>query len=318
MRRRRYRPTGGLIAFAVLVVTSLVLFTFFVRGDGTGPLHTVQLGAAEVLRPVQGFVGTVSQPVSGAADRVGAAFERGEEEELRRELREYREQAASAASLSEENERLRSLLESQESGYEYSPVANVVSPVGERFTDRIVIDLGADDGVEPDQPVVVGDNTLVGRITDTVTANTAEVMMITDRNFAAGTQIVPPQSPEDADEETTGAAEETTVAAEETTAAVEGESPEGSESPAGGLFRPNLEGNLEVEYVEADAEVEEGDFVVTSGRAGELELLFPAGLLVGTVASVDSQDMDQYKRVAVEPAEPEPGDVQEVQVIVGW
>ncbi len=291
-------------------MTSLVLFTFFVRGDGTGPLHTIQLGAAEVLRPVRGFVGTVSQPVSSAADRVGAAFERGEEEELRRELGEYREQAASAASLSEENERLRSLLESQETGYEYSPVASVVSPVGERFTDRVVIDLGADDGVAPDQPVVVGNNTLVGRITETVTANTAEVMLITDRNFAAGTQIV---SPEDQ-----GPAEETTAVAEETTVAGEEEATEGPGSPAGGLFRPNLEGSLEMEYVEADAAVEEGDFVVTSGRAGELELLFPAGLLVGTVASVDSRDVDQYKRVVVEPAEPQPADVQEVQVIVGW
>jgi rod shape-determining protein MreC len=62
---------------------------------------------------------------------------------------------------------------------------------------------------------------------------------------------------------------------------------------------------------------EEGDYVVTSGRAGARQLLFPPGLFVGTVESVSSQDIDQYKKIVVEPAM-NPDDLEEVRVITDW
>ena len=47
------------------------------------------------------------------------------------------------------------------------------------------------------------------------------------------------------------------------------------------------------------------------------ELLFPPGLLVGTVESVSSQDISQYKNIVATPAV-EAGSIQDVQVIVDW
>lgn len=278
---------AGLVS---LCVAALVLFTVYVREGDSGPLHTVQLGAYEVLRPAREAVGTAVSPFSGMAD----GLSEGEEEELRRELRGYRERAAEAAALEEENERLRRMLGGERPGYEYAPLAEVISPVGEQFTERVVVDIGSEQGVESGQPVVVGERTLVGRTTGRITAETTEVMLVGDPDFAAGVRIVPPEG-----------------------APAEGEEATGPVPLAEGLLRTDWRESLVVEYVDREARAREGDFVVTSGRAGKRELLFPPGLLVGTVSSVGSEDIDQYQKVGVEPAE-RPDDVQRARVILDW
>jgi rod shape-determining protein MreC len=297
---RKPNAVSGLAALVVLCVTSLVLFTIYIREGDSGPLHTVQLGAAEVLRPVRGIVGFAASPFYAAGERVGGVLDASEERELEEKALEYEEGAAEAARLRQENERLRGLLDGEQRSFTYSPLARVVAPVGGQLTRRVVINVGSNEGVEPEQPVVVGNNTLIGRTTDRVTPNTAEVLLITDQNFAAGVQIVPPATSED---ESDGGS---------------GSEPDLEADPHGeGLLRTNWEGYLGVDYVDLSAEAEQGDFVVTSGRAGDRELLFPPGLLVGTVESVSSQDISQYKNIVATPAV-EAGSIQDVQVIVDW
>ncbi|MDN5696920.1 MAG: rod shape-determining protein MreC [Rubrobacter sp.] len=291
-RRGRRKTLAGTVA---LCLAALLLFSVYVREGGSGPLHTVQLGAYEVLSPLREVTANALSPVSGAMENVSAAFDAGEEERLRSELSEAREQAALASSLEDENERLRRMLDGERDGYEYSPVARVLSPVGEQFTERVVIGVGASEGVQSGQPVVVGERTLIGRTTDQITEDTAEVRLVNDPNFAAGVRVVPPAEGEE-----------------------EGDSEEESEAPrAEGLLRTDWRGDLGVEYVDRDARAEEGDFVVTSGRAGEFALLFPPDLLLGTVSSARSEDIDQYQQVEVEVAG-RPDDAQQVRVILDW
>jgi rod shape-determining protein MreC len=183
-------------------------------------------------------------------------------------------------------------LDSDNPAFEYAPLAQVVAPVGGPMTDTVTINVGTDEGVGPEQPVVVGDNILVGRTTSRVSRNTAEVMLLTDQDFAAGVRIVPPDD--------------------------SAEPAEGEEASNGqGLLQTGWEDYLGVDYVDLGDRVEEGDFVVTSGRSGDRQLLFPPGLLVGTVESVGSQDILQYKNIVVDPAV-KPNDLQEVRVITEW
>ena len=290
MGRRKTNAASGLAALAILCVTSLVLFTVYVKEGDSGPLHTIQLGAAEVLKPVRGLFDLAASPFAAAGERVEDALNSGEKEELKEKVREYEEGAADASRLRQENERLRKLLNSEQASFKYAPLARVIAPVGGQLTERVVINVGTNDGVKPEQPVVVGNNTLIGRTTDRVTPNTAEVLLVTDQNFAAGVRILPGTSAED----------------------------ESSEDSHGeGLLRTNWEGYLGVDYVDLNAKAEQGDFVVTSGRAGDRELLFPPGLLIGTVESVSSRDIDQYKKIVVTPAV-KADDLQEVQVIIDW
>ena len=319
-RSRKSSAASSLVALITLCVASLVLFTIYVKEDDSGPLHTVQLGAAEVLRPVRGLFGLATSPFSAASERVEGALDASEKKELEARALEYEEGAAEAARLRDENERLRELLDGERPSFTYSPLARVVAPVGGQLTERVVINVGSDHGVRPEQPVVVGNNTLIGRTTERVTPNTAEVLLVTDQNFAAGVRILPPKASQgETDEESTTAGESTSgeSAAEDASAASEREPDFGADSHGEGLLRTSWEGYLGVDYVDLNADVEQGDFVVTSGRAGGRELLFPPGLLVGTVESVSSQDINQYKNIVVAPAA-EADDLQDVRVIVDW
>ncbi|MBA3951990.1 MAG: rod shape-determining protein MreC [Rubrobacter sp.] len=304
MGRRKSSAASGFAALCALCVVSLALFTVYVKeGDCSsqgecGPLHTVQLGAAEVLQPVRGVVGALFSPIRETADRVGDAFDNSEEERLRAELRDTEALAAQTSRLQQENERLRGLLGGQRAVYEYGPLARVVAPVGDQFSERIVIDVGTEDGIQDDQPVVVGENTLVGRTTN-VSRHTAQVMLITDRTFFAGVRIVPPAEFDPASGEVSPA-----VTAEDV--------------PFGqGMLKTSLEGYFGVDYVDLSLRAEEGDYVVTSGRAAGRDLLEPPGLYVGTVESATSQDIEQFKKIVVDPAM-NPDDLEDVRVIVGW
>ena len=300
MGRKKSNAARSLVVLAALGFFSLVLFTMYVKEGPTGPLHTVQLGAAEVLQPVRSVFGVVTEPVGDAAERISNALEKGGEiERLRKEVRKNEELAAQSSRLQRENDRLKELLQGERDFYEYGPLAEVVAPVGDQFTERITIDVGTKDGVAPEQPVVVGNNTLVGRTTSRVTDNTAEVMLITDQSFAAGVRVVPPAEFDPSSGELLPA-----VTGEET-------------SYGEGLLKTDWEGTLGVDFVDLGARVEKGYFVVTSGRAGERELLFPPGLFVGTVESVSSRDIDQYKNIVVDPAA-NADDLEEVRVIIGW
>ena len=304
MGRRKSSAASGLAALFILCVASLALFTVYVkegdctRGGECGPLHTVQLGAAEVLLPVRSAVATFLEPVRETGEKVQNAFDDSEEERLRSQVQETEALAAQASRLERENARLRELLKGERTDYEYGPLARVVAPVGDQFTERIVINVGTEDGVEPDMPVVIGENTLVGRTTE-VSNHTAQVMLVTDQVFAAGVRIIPPAEFDPASGEVSPA-----VTAEDA-------------SYGQGLLETDLEGYLGVSYVSFKSRAEEGDYVVTSGRAGDKELLFPPGLYVGAVESSTSQDTNQFKTIVVEPAV-DPDDLEEVRVIVDW
>jgi rod shape-determining protein MreC len=316
---RKSSAASSLVALITLCVASLVLFTIYVKEDDSGPLHTVQLGAAEVLRPVRGLFGLATSPFSAASERVEGALDTSEMNELEARALEYEEGAAEAARLRDENQRLRELLDGERTSFAYSPLARVVAPVGGQLTERVVINVGSDDGVRPEQPVVVGNNSLIGRTTERVTPNTAEVLLVTDQNFAAGVRILPPKASQgETDEESTTAGESTSRESTADEASGTSEKPDfGADSHGEGLLRTSWEGYLGVDYVDLNADAEQGDFVVTSGRAGGRELLFPPGLLVGTVESVSSQDINQYKNIVVAPAA-EADDLQDVRVIVDW
>ncbi|CAN5891540.1 rod shape-determining protein MreC [soil metagenome] len=299
MGRKKSTAARNLIVVTALGFVCLVLFTLYVKEGPTGPLHTVQLGAAEVLKPVRTIFGAAAKPFSTAGGRVQDAFAKGGEmERLRKEAQKNEELAAQASRLQRENVRLRGLLEGQRTTYEYAPLAQVIAPVGDQFTERITINVGTNDGVKPEQPVVVGDNTLIGRTTSNVTNNQAEVMLITDQSFAAGVRVVPP------------------AAFDSSTGELVPPAPEEA-SYGEGLLKTDWEGTLGVDFVDLGAKVEKDYFVITSGRAGDRELLFPPGLFVGTVESVSSRDIDQYKNIVVNPTT-NPDDLEDVRVIVGW
>lgn len=66
-------------------------------------------------------------------------------------------------------------------------------------------------------------------------------------------------------------------------------------SRAQGMLRGQADGSLRLEYVSVDSEVSVGDIIVTSGIGG----VFPKGLPLGTVSSVERSDNDVYYTIVV-------------------
>ena len=298
MGGKKSSAASGLAALLILCVTSLTFFTIYVKEGEGGPLHTIQFGAAEVLQPFRSAVSAVASPVDDVRGRVEGAFEDDKKDELKQQVRENQGLIAEASRLRRENGRLREMVKGERTSYEYGPLAHVVAPVGDQFSERIRLDVGAKDGIKPEMPVVVGDNLLVGR-TMRVTDNTSEVLLVTDLEFKAGVRVVPP----DAVDPKTGE-----LTASETKDGV----------PFGeGLLGTSWEAYLGIDYVNLGDRAEKGDYVVTSGRSGDKKLLYPPGLLVGKVESSTSRDIDQFKKIVVRPIV-DPQDLQEVRVITDW
>ena len=306
MGRRKSSAASGLAALFILCVASLALFTVYVKeGDcakqgGCGPLHTVQLGAAEVLQPVRSVFATVFEPVRSTGERVMGAFDNSEEQQApEKSCKKPRPVRPRRRAWSARTRELRELLEGQRAYYEYGPLAQVVAPVGDQFTQRIVINVGTEDGVEPNRPVVIGESTLIGRTTE-VSNHTAQVMLVTDQMFAAGVRIIPPSEFDPASGEISPA-----VTAE------------------GRLIRPGS--------------ARDGPRRLLRGRPGEPRAPAPRRATTwlpaggpGTRSSCSRLDCtwvrssrsarrtyDQFKKIVVEPAM-DPQDLEEVRVITDW
>ena len=262
VRRRR-------AALAILVALSIGLLTVYFGESTNGLLHGFQRGAQEVLQPIETGISRATKPfrdlVGWAGDNISA---KSENDDLKKENAELREQVARAQAAENENRKLRALLDLPErAGYPagVKPItARVIARSPTVWSERVQIDAGSSDGVEVDQPVVTNGG-LAGRVTS-VTGGTATITLIVDSESAVSAQVLPDGN--------------------------------------FGVVRPKV-GNpndMRVEYLDKKTKVAKGDVVITSGSTSEeLESLFPKGIPIGRVKRVDEDELDVYERIHIEP-----------------
>jgi rod shape-determining protein MreC len=160
--------------------------------------------------------------------------------------------------LAEENRRLRALLEGAErQAFEYR-FAELIRVDLDPFSHRVIIDRGSEDGVAAGQAVIDGAG-VMGQVEDTH-AHFSTVRLISDPNHALPVQI-----------NRTGL---------RTVAFGTGE--------AGSLSLPN---------VPREADVREGDLIVTSGLGDR----FPGGYPVARVSRIDREEGQTFAFVQAEP-----------------
>lgn len=80
---------------------------------------------------------------------------------------------------------------------------------------------------------------------------------------------------------------------------------------AQGILQGQPDGTLRLEFVTIDSDVKEGDIIVSSGLGG----VYPKGLPLGVVASVDRPDNASYYTIIVTPASSDTENNEEVLVI---
>lgn len=150
--------------------------------------------------------------------------------------------------------------------------ARVIGNPDQAWSQAVTIDKGTADGVETGL-TVMGTSGVVGQVYS-AGEHTAEVRLLTDPDSGAAARV--------------------------------------ESSRAEGVVRGSLEGLLYLENLDADAAVNPGDVVVTSGLGGS----YAPGLIIGTVVKVDTRQGESTRRVIVSPNDTT-GALEEVLVVFG-
>ncbi|MDP3030880.1 MAG: rod shape-determining protein MreC [Rhodocyclaceae bacterium] len=221
-------------------------------------LEVARMAVATVLWPLQK---AVLLPVEGAGE-AGNYFSnlaslQLENVELRKRQLAQANLLLRQAHLEDENRRLRALLAMQERLDVPVRAAEILYAARDPFTRRIIIDHGLNHGIESGQ-AVIDDLGVVGQVTRAFPL-TSEVTLLTDKN-----QLIPVQ-----------------VARNGLRAVVAG---------AGS-------GAMELKFLPANADVQPGDTLVTSGLDG----IYLAGLPVAKVISVDRNHSFSFARIDCAP-----------------
>jgi rod shape-determining protein MreC len=259
VRRRR-------AVLVLLVALSLILLTAYFREAPGGGLHSVQRGFLTVVSPIQDGANKALKPVRNLFGWIGDTLHaKSQRNELRKQVE--RLQAELVAHQGDERsyaalERLFHL-DTQLSLANYTPVtATVVGKSPNIWYSTVTIDAGTARGVAVNDPVVNGEG-LVGKVT-LASSDGAVVSLITDSEVGVS-----------ATDNTTGVS---------------------------GIVQPKVgdPNDLLLQYLPTDSTVNPGDYIVTAGSvAGQSESLFPRGIPIGQVTSID--ESSPYKAVNVHP-----------------
>jgi rod shape-determining protein MreC len=161
--------------------------------------------------------------------------------------------------LSAENEHLRQLLGLRDKVTRSTIGAEVLYAHRDPFTRRVVVDRGSQHGVVPGS-AVVDESGVVGQVTR-VFAWTSEVTLVTDKEQAVPIQVL-------------------------------------RSGLRGVTFGIGYDGTLELRFMPVNADIQNGDLLVTSGIDGT----YPGGLPVAVVSNIERNAAYAFARITCTPA----------------
>lgn len=161
--------------------------------------------------------------------------------------------------LKQENKQLRRVLEAQQRLPRKSIFAEIVYAARDPFSRKVVIDKGSQSGIQPGEPVI-DDVGVIGQVTR-VYLLTSEVTLLSDKDQAIPLQVL-----------RTGLRAVAYGGAE------------------GGM--------LDLRFMPANADIRNGDVLVTSGIDGT----YPPGLPVATVARIERDAAYAFARITLAPS----------------
>jgi rod shape-determining protein MreC len=253
------------VVLVLLVVLSLLLLTAYFGEAHSGRLHGVQRAFLTVVSPIQDGANKALKPVRDLFGWVGDTFHaKGQRDQLRKQTAQLRKELVADQAEKRSYRQLISLYHVDQLGINnYHPVtATVIGKTPNIWYSTVTIDKGEPDGVRVNDPVVNGEG-LVGRVV-TVTSDGAQVDLITDSSMGVSARI--------------------------------------GTSSATGIVQAKVgdPNTLLLQYLPANTVPNKGEYVVTSGTvAGPDDSLYPPGLLIGQVTSVNEESA--YNSVNVHP-----------------
>lgn len=250
----------GISALSKLVFFSalaLFLMAADLRFKVTEPLRAA---LAVALLPAQRVMAVPLEMWEGGGDYLqGLRAAQAGERQARARLAVQSERALRTEQLAAENARLRALLELRAMTGVASLPADVLYEAADPYSRKVFIDRGASQGVKLGSPVV-NEAGVLGQVTRTY-ALTAEVTLLADKDAAIPVLNTRTQQ--------RGAA----------------------------FGAVGLKGGMELRFISANADVQVGDVLDTSGLDG----VYPPGLPVARVVEVQRRVESGFARVALAP-----------------
>jgi len=182
---------------------------------------------------------------------------RQENRDLKYELQRLRLRQVRLSEDAEQARRLQALLGFKEQFISKTLAAQVIGFSGSELSRAVYIDKGSSDGIESDMAVITADG-VVGKVLR-VYNSTSLVLLINDQTSGVGAVL--------------------------------------AKSRLQGILRGTPSGEVMLEKILSDEQVEPGETVLTSGG----DQIFPKGLPAGTVVSV-SRGPDAFLNIRVHPA----------------
>jgi rod shape-determining protein MreC len=248
----------------LLVVLSLLLLTAYFGESPNGRLHGVQRDFLTVVSPIQDGANKALKPVRDLFSWFGNTLHAKSQlaQALKQTDKLRRELVANQAEKRSYRELLALTHLDQLGISDYNPVtATVVGKTPNLWYSTVNIDKGESAGVRVNDPVV-NEEGLIGKVA-TVVADGAQVDLITDSSMGVSARI--------------------------------------GTSNATGLVQPKVgePNDLLLGYLPSNTQANSGEYVVTSGSVANGESLYPPGLMIGQVTSVNEESA--YKSVNVHP-----------------
>ena len=259
--REYLRKNGIRLAIIVFSVGLLIALNTAARNGRTGFLQNMT-GVLEA--PVKKVL---SSAVNGMNTIYGHIFEYdsllAENESLRSQLADAQRSAREGIEASEENERLRKLLDLRDQHNDYvMESSKIVLWSSSNWSSSFTISKGASSGIELGDPVITEYGVVVGQITELGTT-WATVTTLIDVDMSIGAFV--------------------------------GES--GTSGMVVGEYSLMKKNQAKLTYLADGAQIFVGDDVLTSGSGGA----FPAGLVIGKLSAVKTESGGQLEYGVVDP-----------------
>ena len=249
---------------AVTIVLLSVAFCGMIIYSLQSDANGISSSVSTVVSPLQKIVYNINSRVKETVDFfLNFSEVKLENEELKKKNTKLANELIEYESLKDEVERLREALNFTESRSNYNYVGvNIIGYSGSSLSDGYIIDKGSNDGIDKNM-VVVSSKGLVGKVTK-VASNFAIVQSILNENIAVAVM----------DQQT-----------REATGVLQG-------------LSDKKDNNMTVVYnLPISSDVKEGDIIITSG----LGKIYPKEIPVGTVVSVEEDNVRVMKSAVVEP-----------------
>ncbi|MGI4779475.1 MAG: rod shape-determining protein MreC [Janthinobacterium lividum] len=247
----------GPSALSKLIFFSALALLLMVADARFHLVRPIRLAIGTVLYPVQWLA---LKPVQAVADggRYMESLQAAQhnEAEARRAMSLQSERASQADALASDNARLRAMLHLRQTVSTPGRAAEVLYDAADPYTRKIVIDQGLSNGVAAGSPVI-DEQGVLGQVTQ-VQPFTSEVTLVIDRDLA-----IPVQNMRT-----------------------------GARSVAFG-DASSRSGGLELRFMAANSDLQEGDLLATSGVDG----VYPAGLPVARIDRIERRADSGFARI---------------------